>query len=74
MSEDKDRCERECKGIRLTYEPLPGCKVSACMQCGYVHAEYNGNVVYETYQSFPILVGFSSEIIKAIKRVIDAKS
>lgn len=71
MSDDKARCERECKGIRLAYEPLPGCKVSACMQCGYVYAEYRGEIVYENYQPGPILVGFAAEILKAIKSVID---
>lgn len=71
MSENKARCEAECHGIRFSYSPLPECSVSVCLQCGYIYAMYRGKVIYETYEPFPILVGFSAKIIEALKKIIE---
>jgi hypothetical protein len=69
-NENIERCLRDCKGMRISYQPLRDAHLSCCLECGHIFVRYKDNIVYEDYQPTPIVLGFTSKLIEAIKKTI----
>jgi hypothetical protein len=47
--------------------------IEACTRCGYTTVSAQGTILYETYLSTPILVGFGGQLFSLIREFFAAK-
>lgn len=71
-NENIERCLRDCKGTRISYQPLRDAHLSCCLECGYIFVRYKDAIVYEDYQPEAIITGFSVKMFEAIRALMQA--